>query len=147
MTDRVSRVIQEIAEKHGVAIGRDDPIMVLHTMNEALLVDSAAAHEAALDRFRSELEIVSQRWTTESETLANRVLNASLDTARTTIRTDTRTQINDASEQLAEACAAALAPLAEVADQNRRTAWLNVAAAAILSLGGVVYALLTMQVI
>ncbi|RYG60419.1 conjugal transfer protein TraM, partial [bacterium] len=32
MTDVVKDLIGEVARKHGIAIGRDDPILVLHTM-------------------------------------------------------------------------------------------------------------------
>ena len=35
MSDAVEDLIGEVARKHGIAIGRDDPILVLHTIHIA----------------------------------------------------------------------------------------------------------------
>ena len=36
-------LIKEIAVKHGIAVGRDDPILILHTLNNQLLQDNRKA--------------------------------------------------------------------------------------------------------
>lgn len=61
MSDRVDDLIGEVARKHGVAIGRDDPILVLQTINERLLQDSSAAQQALLDAYKEELEALASR--------------------------------------------------------------------------------------
>jgi hypothetical protein len=62
MADRIEEIIKEIAVKHGIAVGRDDPIMILQTINERLMQDTAAAQQEILEQFKSELESVAFRW-------------------------------------------------------------------------------------
>ena len=44
MTD-VEELIQEIALKHGITVSRDDPILILQTINKRLMEDSAKAQQ------------------------------------------------------------------------------------------------------
>ena len=37
MSSGIDEAIKEIAVKHGISIGRDDPILVLQTMQERLI--------------------------------------------------------------------------------------------------------------
>jgi hypothetical protein len=57
---------KEIAGKHGVAVGRDDPIMILQTVNARLLEDSAKAQQEMLERYKEELEALSARWSSDA---------------------------------------------------------------------------------
>ena len=41
MADQVEELIKEIAAKHGIAVSRDDPILILQTINARLMQDSA----------------------------------------------------------------------------------------------------------
>jgi hypothetical protein len=86
MADPVDELIKEIAAKHGIAAGRDDPIMVLHTMNGRLLEDSAKAHEALLDRYKEETEALMARWSSDAKERAERILSVSLDASRNTMQ-------------------------------------------------------------
>ena len=43
--DKIEELIREIAVKHGIAVGRDDPILVLQTINMKLMQDSASAQQ------------------------------------------------------------------------------------------------------
>ncbi|MQA21678.1 conjugal transfer protein TraM [Rugamonas rivuli] len=78
MADQIEELIREIAAKHGIAVARDDPVLVLQTINNRLLQDSAAAQQAQLDQFKEELEGVSLRWQTDAKDKAERVVNAAL---------------------------------------------------------------------
>ncbi|MDX6018617.1 MAG: conjugal transfer protein TraM [Sedimenticola sp.] len=78
MTDKIEETIKEIAAKHGIAVGRDDPILVLQTINERLMQDSAAAQQEILDRFKEELESIAHRWGDDAKSKAERMLNAAL---------------------------------------------------------------------
>lgn len=66
MTDPIEALIQDIAVKHGVAVGRDDPILILQTLHERLLRDAATAQQDRLDRFQEALEASAQRWGEEA---------------------------------------------------------------------------------
>jgi hypothetical protein len=78
----IEATIKEIAAKHGIAVGRDDPILILHTLNNRLLQDSQKAQQAMLDQYKSELEGISLRWSTDAKEKAERILNASLVTSK-----------------------------------------------------------------
>lgn len=83
--DKLDDTIQAVASRHGVALGRDDPILILQTMNERLLEEGRQAQEQLLERFRSELEAASLRWGDESRHLAEKSLSAALAASRTTM--------------------------------------------------------------
>jgi hypothetical protein len=49
---KIDEAIQHIASIHGIAVSKDDPIMILHTMNDRLISDSKAAQQELLDNFK-----------------------------------------------------------------------------------------------
>ena len=76
--DKIEELIREIAAKHGIAVGRDDPILILQTINMKLMQDSASAQQEILDAFKSELESIAHRWGDDAKGKAERTLNAAL---------------------------------------------------------------------
>jgi hypothetical protein len=78
----LEELIKEIAVKHGIALGRDDPILILQTLNNRLLQASQKAQQALLDQYKVELEDLSLRWSAEAKEKAERILNASLDASK-----------------------------------------------------------------
>ena len=52
MGDQTEELLREIAAKHGIAVARDDPILVLQTINSRLMQESARAQQVQLDRFK-----------------------------------------------------------------------------------------------
>ena len=78
----VEELIKEIAVKHGIAVGRDDPILILQTINKRLMQDSQKAQQEMLDQFKSELECISLRWSADAKDKAERILNASLNASK-----------------------------------------------------------------
>jgi hypothetical protein len=85
MSTPVEELIREIATTHGIAVGRDDPIMILHTINSRLLTDSHKVQQELLRRFQEELEAGAKRWGDDSKVRAERVLNAALNASRQTM--------------------------------------------------------------
>jgi cell division septum initiation protein DivIVA len=86
MADPVDELIKEIAGKHGVAVSRDDPIVILQTINARLLADSAKAQQTMLERYKEELEVLSARWSSDGKAKAERVLNAALEASGNAMR-------------------------------------------------------------
>ena len=82
MADKIEEIIKEIAARHGIAVGRDDPILMLHTINAELMRESTAAQQEILDHFKSELEEIAQRWSNDAREKAERTLNAALTASR-----------------------------------------------------------------
>lgn len=82
--DDVEVIIQAIAKKHGVVLGKDDPVLMLHTFMECFLGTLSRHQEAERARLVSVMEMEQQKWSVESKTRAERILSASLEEARKT---------------------------------------------------------------
>jgi uncharacterized membrane protein YdbT with pleckstrin-like domain len=78
----LEEMIKEIAAKHGIALGRDDPILILQTLNNRLLQDNQKAQQAILNQYKEELEALSLRWSSDTKEKAERILNASLESSK-----------------------------------------------------------------
>jgi hypothetical protein len=78
----LEELIKELAVKHGIALGRDDPILILQTLNNRLLQAGQKAQQALLDQYKAELEDLSLRWSADAKEKAERILNASLDASK-----------------------------------------------------------------
>ncbi len=78
----LGEIIKEIAENHGIALGRDDPILILQTLNNRLLQDNQKAQQAMLNQYKEELEALSLRWSSDTKEKAERILNASLESSK-----------------------------------------------------------------
>ena len=78
----LGELIKEIAAKHGIALGRDDPILILQTLNNRLLQDNQKAQQAILDQYKEELETISIRWSADTKEKAERILNLSLESSK-----------------------------------------------------------------
>ena len=74
----VEELLKEIAAKHGIAVSRDDPILVMQTINHRLMQDSSKAQQAQLDHYKEELEALALRWGIDAKSKSERILNAAL---------------------------------------------------------------------
>ena len=129
MGDRVEELIREIAAKHGIAVSRDDPILILQTINARLMEDSAKAQEAMLDQFKQELEAVSQRWSNEAKAMAERVLNASLSASKDAMATLMQQGAKELTKGVRMEIEDAVGVIARPIRDGRRIALLNIVAA------------------
>ncbi|HAU0927001.1 TraM Protein [Legionella steelei] len=82
MTDKWDANIQEIAIKHGVVLSKDDPILILQTMNERLIEESRLAQAVMLTQFREEMECISSQWKDDANNKAEKILNAALSSSK-----------------------------------------------------------------
>lgn len=131
MNDEIEELIKEIAAKHGIAVSRDDPILVLQTINKRLMEDSSKAQRIQLDRYKEELEDLAARWGNNAKDKAERILNAALLAGKETMDK----QMNYGAKALAMAVRTeiddSLAGVANLARDARRVAIFNVVAACI----------------
>lgn len=67
-------IIRTVAVKHGIALGRNDPILILHTINSLLMDEFARKQEALIDQFKVNLEATADVWSKNMETKANQIL-------------------------------------------------------------------------
>jgi hypothetical protein len=131
MSDQIEEVIKEIALKHGIAVSRDDPILVLQTMNNRLLHDSAKAQQAQLDQYKEELEALALRWGNDAKDKAERILNASLSAAKDAIDQLMQEGARSASAGMGKEVDVALAKLITPVRDAKKIASMNIAAACI----------------
>jgi Transcriptional activator TraM len=131
MADPVDELIKEIAAKHGIAVGRDDPIMILQTINARLLEDSAKAQQAMLERYKEEFEALSARWSSDAKEKAERVLNVSLGASRNTMRAVMQEGARETAASIRAEIDSALSRIAVSLRQARMVGILNVVASCI----------------
>jgi hypothetical protein len=131
MSDRLEDLIQEIAAKHGIVVSRDDPILVLQTMNYRLLQESAQAQQVQLDHYKEELEALSLRWGNDAKGKAERILNLALQASKDSIVQATQHAAATTAATVAVEIDSALARLRQAVLDAHRVAMLNVVAACI----------------
>lgn len=131
MAEAKDDVIAEVAARHGIAIGRDDPILVLHTMNDRLLKESAAAQQALLDAYTRELEASTARWSADAADRADRILHAALTGSKETLATAVQEGAMATATSVRTEVDAALVRITAKLQDARQIAMLNVVAACI----------------
>ena len=138
MADQLEELIKEIAVKHGIAVSRDDPILVLQTINNRLMHDSSKAQQDQLDQYKEELEALAIRWGSDAKTKAERILTAALAASKDAM--------GDIMEETAKATAAsvraeidaALSRVAAPIADAQRISRFNIAASCITLMAAIV---------
>ncbi|KTD70023.1 traM protein [Legionella santicrucis] len=85
MSEKLDKILQDITVKHGVLLGKDDPILILQTMNEKLIEENRKAQQDLLVQFREEMEGISSQWKDDAKEKAEKVLNAALASSKEAI--------------------------------------------------------------
>jgi hypothetical protein len=136
--DQIEALIREIAQKHGIVVGRDDPIFVLQTINHRLMQDSAKTQRAQLEILKEEMEALAQRWSVDAKEKSERILNASLATGKRTMVDLMEEGARTSAHLLAKEMDDLLVRLAQPLRDARRIAAFNVVASCITLLAAVV---------
>lgn len=127
--DKIEELIREIAAKHGIAVGRDDPILILQTINMRLMQDSALAQQEILDTFKSELESIAHRWGEDAKIKAERTLNVALAASKDAMTRATQDGAKAAAEAVRREVEAVTVQLIAPIREARRVAIINMLAA------------------
>lgn len=93
--DHTDDLLKEIASKHGVALDRQDPILMVQTLHARLLAESRSAQQAMLEDYRKTLEALLDRWSSETTAKAERIVTASLTASTETMKTQMATTTTD----------------------------------------------------
>lgn len=125
----VEDLVREIAARHGVAVGRDDPILILHTLNERLAADTAAAQEALLRRWQEEQEIFLARWEETARRQAQSYLTAALEAAAGAMDARMGAMAEETVMTARQGMEAAVKPILKQLAEARQAAILNLVAA------------------
>ncbi len=140
--DKLEELIREIATKHGIALGRDDPILILQTINMKLMQDSASAQQDILDAFKSELESIANRWGDDARGKAEKTLNAALTASKDAMMRSTQDSAKATAEAVRQEVERSTAQLMGPISEARRVAMMNMIAAgmAVAAAGMVLWA-------
>jgi hypothetical protein len=131
MFDKTDELIKEIAVKHGIAVSRDDPIMILQTINNSLLQDTERAQQALLETYKEELEALSMRWSEDVKDKSQRIVNASLSASKNAMAESVQESAKVASTLLKNELESVLIPIRKTIKEARMIGILNIAASVI----------------
>lgn len=145
MEDKIDETIKVIAVRHGIAVSRDDPIMVLQTINDRLMQDSQAAQQELLEGFKSELEEIAHRWGEDSKRKAERTLNAAMAASKEAIAQGMKEGTKAAAESVQREFNASVSKLADSILDARRVSMLNMVAAILVVLAAALVLWASMQ--
>lgn len=67
-------IIRTVAVKHGIALGKNDPILVLDTVNGLLMNKFAKKQDVLIHEFQSKLEAAADLWNKNMENKAKEML-------------------------------------------------------------------------
>ena len=60
--DKLDALIERVASEHGIVLSQDDPVLMMHTLNEVLLEQNEKAHAELLRNYQATLEENFNRW-------------------------------------------------------------------------------------
>jgi len=77
-TDKLDALIERIASEHGIVLSQDDPVLMMHTLNEVLLEQNEKAHTELLSNYQAILEENFNRWCEYSTKKSNAIISSSM---------------------------------------------------------------------
>ncbi|SEQ06475.1 conjugal transfer protein TraM [Nitrosomonas ureae] len=80
--DKLDALIERVASEHGIVLSQDDPVLMMHTLNEVLLEQNEKAHAELLSNYQAILEENFNRWCEYSTKKSNAIINASMSNAQ-----------------------------------------------------------------
>ena len=128
MIDPVEALIKEIAAKHGIAIGRDDPILILQSVNARLMADNATAQQVMLTHYKEELEAMLHRFGQDTKDKSERLVNASLQASKEAMNTILQTCAKTTVMTIKNELEISSTQTKDVSHQIKRAALFNITA-------------------
>ena len=74
--DKLDALIKRIASEHGIVLTKDDPVLMMHTLNEVLLEQNEKAQAELLNKYEAILQENFSQWQTFASKKANVLINA-----------------------------------------------------------------------
>ena len=73
--DRLDALIKRIASEHGIVLTKDDPVLMMHTLNEVLLEQNEKAHAELLKKYEAVLQESFNQWHSYVSKKTNTLIN------------------------------------------------------------------------
>lgn len=120
MSDKFDAAIQEIAARHGLVLSKDDPILILQTMNDRLIEEARQSQAAMLTQFREEMESISSQWKVDAKEKAEKVLNAALASSKEAMNKILREATNEFVHVIKNVISDSLTEAKDLTQQTRK---------------------------
>ena len=102
--DPIRQIIEEVALKHGFALDRDDPVLMIYTINHRLMQSSAVIQQTLLEQYGKELDASMRKWSIQAACQADASMQGKLgamqDVITSTVRTETEAAIKGLMREL-----------------------------------------------
>ncbi len=82
--EKLDALIRRVASEHGIVLSQDDPVLIMHTLNEVLLEQNEKAHAELINKYQAILEHSFNQWTEYSTKKSNAIIYASGNNAQLT---------------------------------------------------------------
>ena len=82
--DKLDALIKRVASEHGIVLSQDDPVLLMHTLNEVLLEQNNRAHAELLNNYQEILEESFNQWREYSTKKSNAIISATTNNANLT---------------------------------------------------------------
>ena len=136
--DPTDDLLKEIASKHGVALDRTDPILIVQTMHTRLLAESQHAQHVMLEDYRKTLEALLDRWGAETKAKAERIVTASLTATTETMKAQMATHTTDLAGSIRNEVTSVLEQIETRIRRATTLGYLNLLAALVMLLAAVI---------
>jgi hypothetical protein len=123
MSDKFDAAIQEIAVRHGVVLSKDDPILILQTMNDRLIEEARQAQAAMLTQFREEMESISSQWRDDAKEKAEKIINAALAGSKEAMARLLLESTNISVQSMERMISDSLAEACDLLQQTKKFGW------------------------
>ena len=74
--DKLDVLIKRIASEHGIVLTKDDPVLMMHTLNAVLLEQNEKAHAELLNKYEAILQESFNQWHSYASKKANALIHA-----------------------------------------------------------------------
>lgn len=145
--DYPARLIERVAAKHGVALSADDPVLMIHTLNEILLEENTKAHQALLAEFRATLEESSHQWNDLTTKKADSLLQLASKNTRLLTEQVSDQCLQRIEQKLEADVARQIKALSQLAVRARQAAIINLLASSMLLMTVVIVMLILVNYI
>ena len=133
--DKLDALIKRVASVHGIVLSQDDPVLMMHTLNEVLMEQNEKAHAEILSNYQAVLEESFNQWRECSTKKSNAMINASMNNAQLTKDQFVEQCIQLVNEKIKSGACQEIHELARI---SRQAAIINLLAAFLVLLSVVV---------
>ena len=139
MLDKIDQTIQDITVQHGVALGKDDPILIFQTMNNRLLEENRKAQQDLLAQFKEEMENISYQWKDDAQIKAEKILNAALVASKEAMTRLLQESTSESVQAMKKMISDSLVEARDLTQQARRFSQFALLSAALIFIASCLY--------